>query len=176
MKFIETKIRGCFIIEIEKLEDPRGFFGRSWCRKEFEERGLDPELAQCNVSLNKKKGTLRGLHYQAKPHEEAKLVFCPRGAIYDVVVDLRQGSPTFCAWAGAEINQTNLKMVYVPAGCGHGFQTLEEDTLVIYQMSEFYDASLARGVRFDDKRFGIKWPLPISVISDRDRSFPNFIP
>lgn len=174
MKFIETKLKGAYIIELEPMEDERGFFARSFCQKEFEEHGLNPRIVQCNISYNKKKGTLRGMHYQGVPHEEAKLVSCLRGAIYDVIIDLRPSSTTYCKWFAVELSAQNYKMLYVPEGFAHGFQTLENNTVVFYQMSEFYHPECARGVRWDDKAFGITWPLSVKITSNKDRSLSRF--
>ena len=175
MFFIETKLKGSFIIELERLEDERGFFARSFCQREFEKHGLNPRIVQCNVSFNKKKSTLRGMHYQVVPHEEAKLVSCIRGAIYDVIIDLRPNSPTYCQWFAVELSAENYKMLYIPEGFAHGFQTLEDNTVVFYQMSEFYHPECARGVRWDDSAFGIDWPLLNPILSDRDRFFKDFV-
>jgi dTDP-4-dehydrorhamnose 3,5-epimerase len=172
--FCESKLSGVYEIRLESKSDERGFFARSWCRNEFERHGLNPRLAQCNVSFNTRKGTLRGIHYQATPHEEAKLVRCTRGAAYDVVVDLRPGSPTFKQWIGVILTGAERNMIYVPEGCGHGFLTLQDETEVFYQISEFYDPESARGVRWDDREFGIAWPVPVASISERDRTFPDF--
>jgi len=174
MKFKDTKISGAFEIHLDCRFDERGFFARSWCQREFEEHGLNPNLRQCNVSFNSHKGTLRGLHYQSAPYPESKLVRCTSGAIYDVVVDLRPESPTFKEWVGIVLTSTGRNMVYVPAGCGHGFLTLEDETEVFYQMSEFYYPELARGVRWDDPTFQIVWPRGVEVICERDRTLPSF--
>jgi len=162
------------VIEPERLEDARGFFARSWCGREAEARGLNPRVVQCDISYNKKKGTLRGLHYQAAPHQEAKLVRCTAGAIYDVIVDLRRGSPTFTRHVAVVLSRENQKMLYVPEGVAHGFQTLEDDTEVFYQMSEFYSPAHARGVRWNDPAFGIAWPSADRTIHERDQSYPDF--
>jgi dTDP-4-dehydrorhamnose 3,5-epimerase len=172
MIFTETKLRGAYIIEPELIEDERGFFARTLSAEEFSAHGLNPNIAQCNTSLNKRKGTLRGMHYQIAPDEEAKLVRCTAGAIYDVIIDLRRDSPTRAQWFGVELTFQNRLMVYVPAGFAHGYQTLADDTEVFYQVSEYYHPESARGVRWDDPAFGIEWPLPISVISERDRAHP----
>ena len=172
MKFTETCLPGVFLIEIEPIADERGFFARSWCAREFAERGLNPNLAQCNLSFNHRAGTLRGMHYQAAPHEEAKLVRCTQGAIYDVVVDLRPGSPTYCCWAGRELTASNRSMLFIPEGCAHGFQTLTPNSEVFYQMSAFYYPAAARGVRWDDPAFGIDWPPAERTISEKDLSYP----
>lgn len=174
MKFTATKVPGAFEIRPELHEDSRGFFARSWCRMEFQEHGLNPALAQCNISFNNRKGTLRGLHFQATPHEEAKLVRCTRGAVYDVVVDLRPSSPAYKQWIALELTSDNHAMLYVPEGCGHGFLTLEDDTEVFYQMSEFFYPDAGRGFRWDDPAFSIAWPEKVQVISDRDASYPDF--
>jgi dTDP-4-dehydrorhamnose 3,5-epimerase len=174
MIFVETALKGAFIIEPEKLEDERGFFARTWCQQEFATHGLNPLLVQCNISFNRRKGTLRGIHYQAKPHEEARLVRCTRGAIYDVIIDLRPYSPTFKQWAAFELTANNHRMLYVPEGYAHGFQTLEDHTEVFYQMSEFYAPAQAGGVRWNDPTFGIQWPPAERIISKQDQSYPNF--
>lgn len=174
MIFTETELKGAFIIEIDPHEDERGFFARSWCENEFKEHGLNPRLAQCNISFNKKRGTLRGMHYQAEPYPEAKLVRCTMGAIYDVIIDLRKDSPTFKRWAAVELTAQNRRALYVPEGFAHGFQTLEDNTEVFYQMSEFYHPECARGVRWDDPAFGVEWRLPVSGSSLRDHLYPMF--
>jgi len=174
MNFCETKIRGAFEIHPEFLNDERGFFARTWCKREFEAQGLTSQLAQCNISYNKIKGTLRGMHYQEAPHAEEKLVRCTRGAIYDVVVDLRPDSPTFKEWAGVVLDPEKRNMLFVPTGCAHGFLTLEDEAEVLYQMSEFYNAGASRGVRWDDPAFQIAWPESVRVISERDRTYPDF--
>jgi len=174
MKFQGTKLSGVFEIHLDPILDERGFFARSWCQREFEEHGLNPKLVQCNVSFNARKGTLRGLHYQAAPYPEAKLVRCIRGSIYDVVVDLRPDSLTFKDWIGVELTQMDRNMVYVPEGCAHGFLTLEDQAEVLYQMSEFYHQESARGVRWDDPAFQVVWPGEVDVISERDRTYPSF--
>jgi dTDP-4-dehydrorhamnose 3,5-epimerase len=172
MKFIETKLKGAYIIEPERLEDERGFFARTFCIKEFEDHGLDPKIVQCNISYNKHKGTLRGMHYQAAPMAEAKLVSCTRGAIYDAIIDLRSESATYCQWLAEELNAENRNMMYVPKGFAHGFQTLADDTEVLYQMFEFYSPEHTRGVRWNDPAFGVKWPLNTKIISEKDGNYP----
>lgn len=174
MIFHQTKIPGVFEIEVDPHSDERGFFARSWCQKEFDAKGISAKTVQCNVSFNVRRGTLRGMHYQAMPHPEAKVVRCTRGAIYDVVLDLRPESPSYKGWIGVTLTSENRRMVYVPEGCAHGFLTLEDDTEVFYQMSEFYYPELARGIRWDDPAFQIVWPVEVEVISDRDRTYPNF--
>ena len=172
--FEETKLQGVFEIQLEPRPDERGFFARAWCRTEFEAHGLNPGLVQCNVSFNSRKGTLRGMHYQQNPHPEAKLIRCTRGALYDVILDLRKCSATYKQWLGVVLTASNRKMLYVPEGCAHGFLTLEDETEVHYQMSEFYYPKLARGVRWDDPAFRIAWPDEVNVISERDRTYPDF--
>lgn len=174
MIFTETKLKGVHIIEIERIDEERGFFARTFCRKEFESHGLNPNVVQCNISYNKKRGTLRGMHYQIAPHEEAKLVSCIKGAIYDVIIDLRPDSSTCCQWITVEL-PAPFKMLYIPEGFAHGFQTLEDDTLVFYQMSEFYHPESARGIRWDDPMFAIQWPIHSRIISDKDKSYDNWV-
>lgn len=173
MRIIETKLPGVFEIDIEPHLDERGFFGRSWCQKEFDNSNLNSRLVQCSVSFNKRKGTLRGIHYQAEPFPETKLVRCTMGSIYDVVVDLRPKSRTVGEWIGVELTAANRHMIYVPEGCGHGFLTLEDNAEVFYQISEFYHPELARGVRWNDPALAIFWPVPVEVISERDRSYTD---
>ena len=170
----ETNLLGVFEIHIELRCDERGFFARSWCRKEFDDHGLNPALVQCNISFNARKGTLRGMHYQAAPFQEAKLVRCTKGSLYDVALDLRPGSPTFRQWVGVILTAADRNMLYIHEGCAHGLLTLEDETEVFYQMSEFYHPEAARGVRWDDPAFGIAWPAGIAVISERDRTYPDF--
>ena len=172
MKFAPTPIEGAFIVELEPLGDDRGFFARSFCQEDFRRQGIDALVAQCNISFNQHRGTLRGLHYQAKPHEEAKLVRCTQGAIWDVIVDLRENSPTRYRWFAVELTAANRRALYVPRGLAHGFQTLSDNSEVFYQMSEFYHPESARGVRWDDPVIGITWPLDNPVLSPRDKSYP----
>ncbi len=174
MKFQATKIAEVFEIHVEPRRDERGFFARTWCRKEFEEHGLESTLVQCDISFNARKGTLRGMHYQAAPFAESKLVRCTKGSIYDVVLDLRPQSSTFKEWIAVTLTAENRCMVYVPKGCAHGFLTLQEETEVFYQMSEVYNAESARGVRWNDPAFGIAWPEKVEVTSERDRTYPDF--
>jgi dTDP-4-dehydrorhamnose 3,5-epimerase len=174
MTFQETKLPGVFEIGIEPHADERGFFARSWCRREFEDLGLNSALVQCNISYNERKGTLRGMHYQAEPFGEAKVVRCTAGAIYDVVIDLRPQSTAYLQWVGVVLSAANRHMLYIPEGCAHGFLTLEEKTEIFYQMSEFYNAESARGVRWNDPAFQIAWPEEVEVISERDRTYPDF--
>lgn len=171
MKFLPTPLSGAYVIELEPIEDERGFFARSFCQNEFREHGLDPVVAQCNVSFNRKRGTLRGLHYQAEPHAEAKLVRCTRGAIWDVIVDLREDSSTARKWHAIELTADNRRALYIPPGLAHGFQTLEDDSEVLYQMSEYFHPESARGVRWDDPVLAIDWPLPNPVLSRKDQSY-----
>ena len=175
MRFYETQIKGAFLIEPEKNKDERGFFARVWCQRDFEEHGLNPRLVQCSISFNKKKGTLRGMHYQAVPFAEAKLVRCTRQSIYDVIVDLRPESLTFKQHLAVVLSAENHKMLYVPEGCAHGFQTLEDNAEVFYQMSEFYSPEHCRGVRWNDPAFGIVWPIADPIMLERDKSYPDFV-
>ncbi|MGV3706126.1 MAG: dTDP-4-dehydrorhamnose 3,5-epimerase [Arcticibacter sp.] len=174
MIFTETKLKGAFVIDVKRLEDERGFFGRSYCQTEFEKYGLNTSVVQANVSYNLQKGTLRGMHMQLAPFEETKLVRCTRGAIYDVIVDLRGDSATFRQWIGVELRADSYKMLYVPEGFAHGFITLEDNTDVTYQVTQFYTAGSERGYRFDDPAFGIVWPIEPLVISPKDLSHPLF--
>jgi dTDP-4-dehydrorhamnose 3,5-epimerase len=174
MIFKETKLKGAFIIEPEMMSDERGFFARTWCAREFEAHGLTTNLVQCNISFNKQKGTLRGMHYQVVPHEEAKVVRCTMGTIYDVIIDLRPNSPTYKRWVSVDMGAENRRMLYIPGGFAHGFLTMEDDTEVFYQMSEFYTPECARGVRWNDPAFNITWPLGVKVISKKDAEYPNF--
>ena len=175
MHFTETPLAGAFVIEPEKLEDERGFFARTWCQQEFEAHRLNSRLVQCSTSFNHRRGTLRGIHYQVAPFEEAKLVRCTAGAIFDVIVDLRQDSPAFKQSLGINLTAQNHKMLYIPEGLAHGFLTLEDNTEVFYQMSEFYSAEHSRGVRWNDPAFRIEWPFAPVIMSERDRSYPDFI-
>ena len=174
MRFVEAKISGVYEIELELTRDERGLFARTWCQKEFKSHGLNPRVVQCSISFNIRKGTLRGLHYQMLPHAETKLVRCTRGSIYDVVLDLRPRSPTFRSWIAVVLTAEMRNMLYVPEGCAHGFLTLKDESEVFYQISEFYDAKSARGVRWDDPAFQILWPEKVEVISERDRAYPDF--
>ena len=174
MNFRETKIPGVFEICPDFLKDERGFFARTWCQKEFEAHNLNSHLVQCSVSFNARKGTLRGIHYQTGEHAEAKLVRCTKGSIYDVALDIRRDSPTFRRWVAVVLSAEERNMLYVPEGCAHGFLTLQDDAEVSYQMSQFYHPQSARGVRWDDPAFRIGWPGRVEVISERDRTYPNF--
>lgn len=174
MKFSALSLKGAFLIELERFEDERGFFARSWSREEFEAAGLDGSLAQCSVSFNKKKSTLRGMHYQVKPYEESKLVRCTMGAIYDVIIDLRPDSATFKKWHGVELNAENHKALYIPKSFAHGYVTLKDSSEVFYQISELYHPECAKGVRWEDPAFGIKWPAGKKMINARDSGYPDF--
>jgi dTDP-4-dehydrorhamnose 3,5-epimerase len=174
MIFTETKLKDAFIIQPERLGDQRGFFARTWCQREFETHGLNPCLVQCNISFNKTKGTLRGMHYQTAPYEEAKLIRCTKGAIYDVIIDLRPDSRTFAQYMAVELTAENRAMLYVPKGFAHGFQTLTDNSEVFYQMSEFYVPQYARGVRWNDPAFAIEWPPDERIILERDQTYPDF--
>lgn len=174
MIFRETELDGVWVIELERLGDERGFFARSFCRSEFEQRGLEPHLEQCNISYNRRRGTLRGLHYQAPPNEEDKLVRCTMGSVWDVAVDLRSDSPTFRRWVGHTLSAENRTMLYIPKGFAHGFITLEDDCEVFYQMSTPFHSESAEGFPFDDPSFSIAWPERPTVISDQDRSRTPF--
>lgn len=174
MIFTETKLKGSYVIEPEMQEDERGFFARTFCQEEFRARRLNPRVVPCSVSFNKKEGTLRGMHFQVAPYAEAKWVRCARGAIYNVIIDLRVDSPTFKQWVALELTADNRRMLYVAEGFVHGFQTLEDNTEVFYQTSEFYHPECARGVRWNDPTFGIQWPLETRTISPRDQGYPDF--
>ena len=169
-----TPLAGLLVVEPERKADERGFFARVWCKHEFAARGLEVDVVQASVSHNQRAGTLRGMHFAWPPSQEGKLVRCERGAIYDVVIDLRPDSPSFLQHAGFELDQENRNALFIPPGLAHGFQTLRDDTDVVYMMTEAYRAELADGVRFDDPAFGVRWPLPVSVVVDRDRNYPDF--
>jgi dTDP-4-dehydrorhamnose 3,5-epimerase len=174
MIFIETELKDATIIELERREDERGFFARTWCQHEFEEHGLVARIVQANMSYNRLKGTLRGMHFQHAPYAETKLVRAVRGAIYDVIIDLRPESPTFKRWIGVELSADNRRALYVPEGFAHGFQTLSDDADVMYQVSAFYTPGAEGGLRYNDPSFDIQWPLPVSVISDKDAAWPDY--
>ncbi len=178
MVFTETRLRGAFVIDPEHHADERGYFARTYCRREFEQHGLSPDVVQASLSYNATRGTLRGMHYQQPPHAEAKLIRCARGALYDVAIDLRPDSPTCGQWTAVELTAkpgTPSRMFYIPAGFAHGFQTLEDHTEILYQMSAFYAPDAGRGLRWNDPAFAIEWPLAVSVISERDRTYPDFV-
>jgi len=174
LKFKETKLKDVFIVELEKTEDERGFFARSWDNEIFKQQNLNTKIVQCNISFNKKKGTLRGLHYQVFPYEETKIVRCTRGSVYEVVLDLRIKSKTYKQWQSIELSQDDYKMLYVPEGFALGFQTLKDNTELFYQMSEKYVPKSSRGIHYEDPEFKIEWPLKVQVISERDMSFELF--
>jgi dTDP-4-dehydrorhamnose 3,5-epimerase len=174
MRFQPTRFADAWLIEIAPVKDERGAFARTFCEREFAAHGLEVRFVQHSLSSNTRKGTLRGMHFQRAPHEEVKLVRCVRGAIWDVILDLRPASPTYLQWQGFELNAANGLQLYIPNGFAHGFQTLEDDSEVFYLISQFYTPDAASGVRHDDPRFAIDWPLPVSVISERDRNWPDF--
>ncbi|HYZ46064.1 MAG TPA: dTDP-4-dehydrorhamnose 3,5-epimerase [Actinomycetota bacterium] len=175
MRLSRTPLADAHIVDLDRIEDERGFFARSFDRRTFEEHGLNSSIAQGNLSFNRRRGTLRGMHYQSAPAAESKLIRCTRGAIHDVIIDLRPDSPTYCRHFGVDLTAENRRALYVPEMFGHGFQTLEDDTEVSYQVGEFYTPEAERGVRYDDPAFAIDWPLPISVISPKDASWPDFV-
>lgn len=174
MIFTELKLKGAFLIEVKKIEDERGFFGRSWCYNEFKEYGLNPNIKQINTSLTLKKGTIRGLHYQVDPYQETKFIRCTRGRIYDVIIDLRPDSPTFMQWVGNELTQDNYRMVYVPENFAHGFISLEDNSEVYYPVTEFYTPGAELGIRWNDETFKVKWPIPVDIVSEKDASHKDF--
>lgn len=174
MMFSETVLKGAYVIEIKPIADHRGFFARQWCKREFEEHGLSPNLLQVNLQFSHKKGTLRGMHFQVAPWQEAKLVRCTQGAILDVMIDLRPDSPTHRKWVAVELTVDNRKVMYVPEGFAHGYQTLTDEAEVMYQTSQFYAPNSATGVRYNDPAFGIQWPLPVSVVSSQDEQWPDY--
>lgn len=174
MIFNKTTLKDAYIIELNRFRDERGFFARSFCAKEFEDHGIKFPVAQVNVSYNRLKQTLRGLHYQEEPHGEAKLMQCTKGSIYDVIIDMRSDSPTYMQWIGVELTQNNHRLLYVPERFAHGYLTLEDDTEVIYQVSEFYTAGAEQGIRWDDPAFNIDWPLEPKIISEKDKSWLDY--
>jgi len=174
MIFTQTRVLGAYVIDLERRADDRGFFARAWCQQEFEAQGLTARVAQVNVSGNTHKGTVRGLHYQIAPHQEAKVVCCTRGAVYDVAVDLRPESATYSRWVAVELTAGNRRLFYVPEGCAHGYQTLTDDAELLYLMSQFYFPELSYGVRYDDPTFGVEWPLAVTTISNADQSWPDY--
>lgn len=174
MIFTKTKLSGAYSIDLEKREDERGFFARGFCQHEFTDQGITFNVVQGNISMSKKKRTLRGMHFQEKPHEEDKLIRCTKGAIYDVIIDLRPNSKTFKQWIGLELSADNYRMLYLPKGFAHGFLTLVDNTEVTYLVSEFYTPSAEHGIRYNDPAFAIQWPNKIEVISEKDASFPDF--
>lgn len=174
MIFSETQLKGAYLIALEKREDSRGFFARGWCQREFEDHQLTARIVQSNISLSWTKGTLRGMHYQVAPYAEAKVVRCTRGAIFDVIIDLRPESATYRRWLGVELTADNYRMLFVPEGFAHGFLTLEDHTEVTYHVSQFYTPEAERGVRWNDPAFNIRWPAPVVVISDKDSRWPDY--
>ena len=176
MRFTPTRLSGAFILDPERREDARGHFARTFCRREFEANGLRPDVAQANVAWNARRGTLRGMHYQVPPAAETKLVRCTRGALWDVIVDLRPGSPTFLEHVGVELSAENGRQLFVPELFAHGYITLADDTEAAYQVGEFYTPDAERGIRYDDPALAIAWPVPVEVISDKDAAWPAFVP
>ncbi len=174
MEFTETEIKGAFVVRLKKIEDHRGYFARGWCREEFAKHGLNPNMLQLNTGFTHKQGTLRGMHYQDAPHAEAKFVRCTRGAIYDVIIDLRPDSPTHRKWFGAELTADNGTMLYAPEGLAHGYQTLTDGAEMYYMTTAVYASGAAKGVRYNDPAFGVQWPLPVSVISEPDQKWPDY--
>lgn len=175
MRFTETSLMGAFVVEVETVKDDRGFFARSWCRHEYERLGLNTNLMQCNISFNKHAGTLRGMHYQLPPYQEAKVVRCTMGAIFDVIIDLRPDSKNFKQWEAFELTASNRKMVYIPEGFAHGFLTLTDNVEVFYQMTEFYHSECATGVRWNDPLINIKWPIETPILSQKDSSYLDLL-
>jgi len=174
MKFTETKLKGSYIVEPKLLQDERGSFAEMWRQNEFEKLGLETEFLQANISVSSKKGTLRGMHFQIKPHAQVKLVRCTMGAIYDVIIDLRPESKTYCQWVSVELSAENRTLIYIPEGFAHGFQTLKDNSEVSYQMFQYYNTQAERGVRWNDPHFKIDWPIPVVSISDRDQAYEDF--
>jgi len=174
LKFTEIYLKGAFVIEVDKLKDDRGFFGRLWCEKEFKNNNLKTNIVQSNVSLSLKKGTIRGLHFQRSPFQETKLVRCTKGSVYDVIIDLRPESPTFKKWFGVKLTEDNHKMIYVPENFAHGFLTLEDNSEVYYLVTQFYNKEAEAGLRWNDPAFDIQWPTEVKEISEKDNSHANF--
>lgn len=174
MIFTKLALKGAYLVEVEKRQDERGFFGRSWCSQEFEKHGLNGNICQINTSLTDKKGTIRGMHYQVDPFQETKFIRCTKGRVYDVIIDLRPNSPTFKQWLGTELSADEYKMVYVPENFAHGFVTLENNSEVIYPVTQFYTPNAERGLRFDDPAFDIQWPISVDIFSDKDITHPLF--
>ncbi len=174
MKFIQTPLKDACIVEIEPHSDQRGMFARAFCRREFEELGMKPDVVQCNISSSIRKGILRGLHYQSAPFAETKMVRCIKGGIYDVIVDIRPGSPTYLNWFGVELTSNNRRMLYVPEGFAHGYQTLEDDSEIFYMVSQFYSPEFERGIRWNDRLLGVEWPCSDPIISPKDAGYPDF--
>lgn len=173
MIFTETKISGVYVVDVEKREDARGFNGRSWDSDEFARLGLSDRIVQINILHNRRRGTLRGMHYQAPPRAESKFFRCVRGAVFDAVIDMRSGSPTYLEWISVELTAKSYRQLYIAEGCAQGFQTLQDDTELVYQVSQFYSPEFERGIRYDDPAFDISWPMEPTVISDKDRGWPD---
>ena len=173
--FLETALEGAYVIELERREDDRGFFARAFCEREFAEHGMPLRMVQTNLALSRERGTLRGMHFQAPPYAEDKLVRCTHGTIYDVIVDIREGSPTYRQWIGVELRDTDFRMLLVPKGFAHGFITLTNDVLVSYQVSEYYTPAAEHGARHDDPAFSIEWPIEATTVSEKDRDWPDFV-
>jgi len=174
MKFSKLSIDGAYRIDLDRLEDQRGYFSRSFCKNEFEAHNLDIMIVQCNISYNKRKGTIRGMHFQDKPYEELKIVSCIKGEVYDVILDIRPGSSTYGKWDAVILDDQAYSSVYIPRGCAHGFQTLRDDCVVYYQMGETYHEGDSRGVRWNDEKFSIEWPIKTLIISDKDSQYPDY--
>lgn len=174
MKFTQTKLSGAYIIQLEKREDSRGFFARTFCANEMTDHGLESKIVQTNMSRTMKKGTVRGMHFQTAPHQETKLVRCTRGSIYDVIIDIRPDSPTYKQWIGVELSAQNHTMLFVPRDFAHGFITLEDDCEVMYEVSEFYSPGFEGGIRYNDPAINIAWPIPVSDVSEKDAAHPDF--
>jgi len=174
MKFTETPIQGAVLVELEKHEDHRGYFSRAFCKKEFDKHGLEHTIVQCNFSRSLKKGTLRGMHYQLPPYSEVKMVRCVKGSIYDVIVDLRENSPSYKQSFGVKLTDVDYKMLYIPKGLAHGFQTLANDSVIFYMVTEFYQKDSERGVRWNDPAFNINWPLEVAEISEKDKAYSDY--
>jgi dTDP-4-dehydrorhamnose 3,5-epimerase len=175
MLFQESRVHGAFLIELERITDDRGFFARAWCSEQFGKRGLSQKIVQVNTALSHRAGTLRGMHFQRAPHAEVKVVQVPRGAAYDVVLDLRPESPSYCQWEGFELTGENFRALYIPEGCAHGYLTLDDETVLTYSTSVSFQSSAATGVRYDDPAFGIQWPRAASVISKADQNWPDYV-
>lgn len=175
MTFQKTGIEGAWLVQVEKQHDERGFFARTWCKREFSQLGLSDELVQCSIAHNRVKGTMRGMHFQREPYAECKLVRCTMGAVYDVIIDLRPASPTYKRHFGVELTAASCDALFVPRGCAHGYLTLADDAELFYQMSQFYSPAHAAGVRWNDPAFGVAWPAPVRVISRRDAEYPDFM-
>lgn len=176
MIFTETKLKGAYIVDLEPIEDERGFFARAWCKNEIERCGINSNVVQCNISLSKRKGTIRGMHYQKRPYSETKFVRCVRGVLYDVIIDLRKESQTYGKWIGIELSEKNGRSLYVPEGFAHGFQTLTDNVYAFYQVTEFYTPGAERGIRWNDPKFNIDWPIrQHTIISEKDKAWGDYV-